>query len=786
MEVELGPARLEAPHLPPGPAGGPFVAAPVPGVGWPGTAVSMGNPHLVLLDAPPEVVREHGPRLEHLPGFPERTNVEAVTRSKDGLRVSVWERGAGPDRRLRHRCRRGGGGGGRWPDWVPADAFVPVDLPGGRLAVRVSRGSPAHHLARPGALRLQRRAAGGAARLTAPLAALPSAGRPVLLWVVDARADARSWLGRAAGRGRARGGLGRRPGASSRGRRARRRCWSSARTRTPPRSSRSAASVRTCRWWPGWTRAVAVPRLTAPFEWASSADGGALLAAVERTVPWVNLRRERDAARGEAAAARRQAELHRRASGLLRDADAEGFHELLARRAAPRRRRRLGRALARGRHRHAGVLRATAGESPARRLPRDPGPGRSGAGARVRGPALERRRPGALGPAVRPRRGARAGAALGRGGRASRPRRWRRWPRVAGAGAAALLAARRFRALQRLALRDPDSSAYNLAYFTDVRDEGARQGAALRPRLLAPRLRPRWAAAPARPRRHRAGPGGGAGHHPGAGARAARLGRAGQGGRAGVPAPPPRDRPLRRAGLPPPGPGRGAGGAGAPGHRRARAAAAHGWSGELSARRRGPGLPHRGLPGAAGAASCLAAPSAGARAARVLGGRRAAARLARRPAAARRTRARTPRGAGACPRRCSTRCRRRSAGRSCASRACGAWSTSARAEAGHGLPLVRALERAAQDFAPRVYLLARRAEVTPRPGLTPLVLGGDERLLRHQFVLWLHGSTAYALLAAARPGRDLGLPLVRRRAGGRTRLQAAERVRPAALLSTRP
>jgi len=68
------------------------------------------------------------------------------------------------------------------------------------------------------------------------------------------------------------------------------------------------------------------------------------------------------------------------------------------------------------------------------------------------------------------------------------------------------------------------------------------------------------------------------------------------------------------------------------------------------------------------------------------------------------------------------------------------------AEAGDGLPLVRTLERANGDFAPRVYLLARRAEVTPRPGLTPLVLGGDERLLRHQFVLWLHGAAAYALL----------------------------------------
>src|SRR5262249_60893329 len=72
------------------------------------------------------------------------------------------------------------------------------------------------------------------------------------------------------------------------------------------------------------------------------------------------------------------------------------------------------------------------------------------------------------------------------------------------------------------------------------------------------------------------------------------------------------------------------------------------------------------------------------------------------------------------------------------------------AEAGDGLPLVRTVERANGDFAPRVYLLARRADVTPRPGLTPLVLGGDERLLRHQFVLWLHGAAAYAPLP--RPG----------------------------------
>jgi diaminopimelate epimerase len=137
VEIELGPARLEAPHLPRGPGGGPFVAAPVPGVDWPGTAVSMGNPHLVLLGAPAEVVREHGPRLEHLPGFPDRTNVEAVSRAGEGLRVWVWERGSG----LTDACGTGAVASvaaALVAGWVRPDVFVPVELPGGQLAVRVS------------------------------------------------------------------------------------------------------------------------------------------------------------------------------------------------------------------------------------------------------------------------------------------------------------------------------------------------------------------------------------------------------------------------------------------------------------------------------------------------------------------------------------------------------------------------------------------------------------------------------------------------------------------------
>ena len=132
--VRRGWTRRTCPR---GPGGGPFVGAAVPGVDWPGTAVSMGNPHLVLLGAPAEVVREHGPRLEHLPGFPDRTNVEAVSRAGEGLRVSVWERGSG----LTDACGTGAAASvaaALVAGWVPPDVFVPVDLPGGRLAVRVS------------------------------------------------------------------------------------------------------------------------------------------------------------------------------------------------------------------------------------------------------------------------------------------------------------------------------------------------------------------------------------------------------------------------------------------------------------------------------------------------------------------------------------------------------------------------------------------------------------------------------------------------------------------------
>jgi diaminopimelate epimerase len=62
------------------------------------TALSMGNPHLVLFveEDPDDVdVARIGPLVERDERFPERTNVEFVAVQGDGVEVRVWERGVG-------------------------------------------------------------------------------------------------------------------------------------------------------------------------------------------------------------------------------------------------------------------------------------------------------------------------------------------------------------------------------------------------------------------------------------------------------------------------------------------------------------------------------------------------------------------------------------------------------------------------------------------------------------------------------------------------------------------
>jgi diaminopimelate epimerase len=65
------------------------------------TAVTIGNPHCVvfvdeLTDLSPQLAHDLGPLLEHLPLFPNRTNVQfARTLDRHTLRIEIWERGAG-------------------------------------------------------------------------------------------------------------------------------------------------------------------------------------------------------------------------------------------------------------------------------------------------------------------------------------------------------------------------------------------------------------------------------------------------------------------------------------------------------------------------------------------------------------------------------------------------------------------------------------------------------------------------------------------------------------------
>jgi diaminopimelate epimerase len=68
------------------------------GTSIPVSAVSMGNPHCVLFvpDAEKAPLTTLGPRIETLPFFPNRTNVEfAQVLDQGRIRMRVWERGVG-------------------------------------------------------------------------------------------------------------------------------------------------------------------------------------------------------------------------------------------------------------------------------------------------------------------------------------------------------------------------------------------------------------------------------------------------------------------------------------------------------------------------------------------------------------------------------------------------------------------------------------------------------------------------------------------------------------------
>jgi diaminopimelate epimerase len=101
VRVAMGRASFDAARVPVVGGRGDVVDAPLwadyPS-GWRYTAVSIGNPHVVVQvpDATHALARRWGPVIEHDARFPDRTNVQFVTvLSPHRLRLEVWERGAG-------------------------------------------------------------------------------------------------------------------------------------------------------------------------------------------------------------------------------------------------------------------------------------------------------------------------------------------------------------------------------------------------------------------------------------------------------------------------------------------------------------------------------------------------------------------------------------------------------------------------------------------------------------------------------------------------------------------
>jgi diaminopimelate epimerase len=101
VRVDMGRPSFERKSIPmAGPPEETFVGQRFAddGRGYTATAVSMGNPHLVLFgldDLASIDLPTVGSRLEHHPYFPERTNVEFVN-VRDGIvEARVWERGSG-------------------------------------------------------------------------------------------------------------------------------------------------------------------------------------------------------------------------------------------------------------------------------------------------------------------------------------------------------------------------------------------------------------------------------------------------------------------------------------------------------------------------------------------------------------------------------------------------------------------------------------------------------------------------------------------------------------------
>ncbi|HYG48403.1 MAG TPA: diaminopimelate epimerase [Allosphingosinicella sp.] len=138
--VDMGEPRFGWDEIP---LAYPMDTAEMP-VGWEDLrdpyAVNVGNPHIVFFveDANAVEIERLGPLIEHDPLFPQRVNVNIASIEEGGIRLRVWERGAG----LTQAC-----GTGACATAVAAVSRglaaspVQVRLPGGSLTIAWTPGT---------------------------------------------------------------------------------------------------------------------------------------------------------------------------------------------------------------------------------------------------------------------------------------------------------------------------------------------------------------------------------------------------------------------------------------------------------------------------------------------------------------------------------------------------------------------------------------------------------------------------------------------------------------------
>lgn len=140
FRVDMGTALLEREAIPIVGTGPSLrITVDLDGTELVGTGVNMGNPHFVLFTSDlgrpldDSLVSDLGPRLEHHPDFPERTNVEFVeVVGATRIRARVWERGVG------ETMASGSGGSAAAVASAALERTGPhlvVDFPGGELEI---------------------------------------------------------------------------------------------------------------------------------------------------------------------------------------------------------------------------------------------------------------------------------------------------------------------------------------------------------------------------------------------------------------------------------------------------------------------------------------------------------------------------------------------------------------------------------------------------------------------------------------------------------------------------